>query len=157
MNHRQNKTTKQKIASHPAAGAGDEINIGDISGGIGIAVGRGAQANVNQITGAAVDEIAKAFNALQQEVNAMSDGADRNVAESAVKALETEARKGEAASESQVHRWMNFLAETAPDAWEVAIDVFTNPIKGVGTVFRKIAEKARTARNASQTKNSKSK
>lgn len=157
MNQRQNQMTKQQRANHLVAGAGDEINIGDISGGIGIAVGRGAQANVNQTTGAAVDEIAKAFKALQQQVNAMSDGADRNVAESAVEALEAEARKGEAASESQVHRWINFLAETAPDAWEVAIDVFINPIKGVGTVFRKIAEKARTARNASQAKNSKSK
>jgi hypothetical protein len=155
MSQRQNKKTKQKRAGSRVARSGDEIKIGNISGGTGFAIGPGAQAYVSQTTGAAADEIAKAFKALQQEVNSMPDGAERNVAESALKSLETEARKGEAASESQVQRWMNFLADTAPDAWEVAVDVFTNPIKGVSTIFRKIAEKARAERNASQSKNAK--
>ena len=155
MGQRQNKKTKQKRNGYRVVRSGDEINIGDISGGMGIAIGPGAQAYVSQTTGARADEIARAFRALQQEVNALPEGAERNVAESALKALETEAHKGEAASESQVRRWMNFLAETAPDAWEVAVDVFANPIKGVSTIFRKIAEKARAERNASQSKNAK--
>jgi hypothetical protein len=43
---------------------------------------------------------------------------------------------------------MNFLADTAPDAWEVAVEMFTNPIKGVGTVFKKIADKAKSEQAA---------
>ena len=73
----------------------------------------------------------------------MPDGPDKSVAENTIKTLEAEARKGEQASESKVQKWMYFLAETAPDAWEVAVDMFTNPIKGVGTVFKKIADKAK--------------
>jgi hypothetical protein len=31
----------------------------------------------------------------------------------------------------------------APDIFEVAVDTLTNPVRGVATVIRKVAEKAR--------------
>ena len=79
-------------------------------------------------------------------VSTINDEANKRVAESAIETLEAEARKGEQADESTVRKWMNFLAETAPDAWDVAIDFFINPIRGVGTVFKKIAERAKLER-----------
>ena len=155
MNKRQNQRRKYKGTGRSAARSIDEINLGNISGGTGFAIGRGARSNVFQTTGVTADAIANAFEAIQQKINAMPDGSYKNVAENAITALETEARMGEDASESEVQRWINFLAEIAPDAWEVAIDVFANPITGVGTVFRKIAERAKAGRNASKSKASK--
>ena len=124
------------------------IRVGDISGGTGFAIGPDAQAMVTQTSKAEVDEIAHAFGVLQRRVEALPQGADKNIAKSAVEALEVEARKGEQAVESTVQKWMNFLAETAPDVWEVAVDTFVNPVKGIGTAFRKIADKAKAEREA---------
>jgi hypothetical protein len=122
----------------------DQINIGNVSNNVGVAIGRGAQAIVTQISGGATDEITLAFKSLHLKVSALPNGPDKEMAQSVVKTLETEARKGENASEGQVKKWINFLAATAPDAFEVAIDTFSNPVKGVGTIFKKIAEKIKS-------------
>lgn len=119
------------------------ITVGDISGGTGIAIGSGAQAIVTQNMGVEVDHIAAAFKGIEQALTAMPAGRHKESAKRAVKNLKAEAQKGEQADETKAQKWMNFLAETAPDVWEVAIDTFTNPIKGIGTVFKKIAEKAK--------------
>ena len=149
-NKRINKTGRKKLAAKPQAGHGDraDIRVGDISGGTGIAIGPQAQATVIQSSAAPADEIAQAFAALQQKVADLPEGPDKSVAQNAVGALEAEARKGEQATESAVQKWLSFLAETAPDVWEVAVDMFTNPIKGVGTVFRKISDRAKAERAA---------
>jgi hypothetical protein len=118
------------------------ISVGNISNATGIAIGHGAQANVTQI-GASKDEIANAFAPILEKVNALPDGPDKGVAQSAVKALEVEARKGEQADEKTVTKWLGFLAETAADAWDVAITTLANPILGVGKVFQLIAAKAK--------------
>lgn len=123
-------------------GASGDINVGDITGSTGVAVGHGAQATVTQV-GATGDEIAKAFAAITARVNALPPGPAKEDAADAVKKLEGEARKGDQADESRVHRWFTFLAQTAPDAWEVAVDTFINPVKGVSTLFQKIAAKAK--------------
>jgi len=70
------------------------------------------------------------------------------VARSAVDALYAEAQKGEGADESTARRYLNFLLETAPDAWEVAINTFINPIQGVSTVLQKVASRAKAERGA---------
>jgi hypothetical protein len=117
------------------------ITVGDITNATGVAVGHGAQATVTQIS-ASKDEIVKAFAPIMEKVNALPDGPDKGVAQSAVKTLEAEARKGDQADEKTVAKWFNFLAETAPDAWDVAITTLVNPILGVGKVFQLIAAKA---------------
>ena len=122
------------------------IYLGNITGSTGIAIGRGAQATVT--TGLSGDEIAKVFAALVQQVNALSDGPDKDIAQSAVQGLKAEAEKGDKAEESTVSRWFSFLAQTAPDAWEVAVETFKNPIKGLSTVFQKVAAKAKRDREA---------
>jgi hypothetical protein len=121
---------------------GGDITVGNISNATGVAIGHGAQATVTQI-GASKDEIAKAFVPILEKINALSDGLEKGAAQSAVKALEVEARKGDQADEKTVTKWLGFLAETAADAWEVAINTLANPITGIGKVFQLIAAKAK--------------
>jgi len=127
--------------------AGDKITVGDIAGSAGIAIGRGAQATAAQ--GLSGDEIAQAFAALAHQVAGMPEGVDKNIARNAVQGLEEEARK-EKPDEKGIRKWLGFLADTAPDAWQVAVDTFANPIKGLSTAFIKIAERARAERKAQQ-------
>lgn len=122
------------------------INVGNISGATGVAIGHGSQASVVQSGGATRDEIAEALAKVLQKVNAMPDGPNKTMAQTAMQGLEAEAQKGEQAAEGTVSQWFNFLAQTAPDALEVAIDTFINPIKGLGTAFKKIAERAKAER-----------
>jgi hypothetical protein len=143
MTKSQTRKLKARKPSRPASG----ITVGDISGGTNIAIGDGAQANHIQV-GLSGEAIADAFQALQQKVNALPDGPDKTVAQKAVQELQAEAQKGEQASQNTVEKWLAFLAEAAPDAWDVAIETFLHPIRGVATIFRKIAERARLDREA---------
>jgi len=119
-----------------------DTNVGDIIGSTGVAVGPGASVQV----GAPADEIGRAFAAIMEKVNAVEDKEARQEAAEALQKLEVEARKGEGADEARARRWFSFLAEAAPDAWEVAVNTFLNPIAGVATVFKKIAERAKAER-----------
>ncbi len=139
--------TDQKPPSTLSTLSGN-ITAGDISGSTGVAIGHGAQATVTQTDSMTNDEIAQAFALLTQKVNTLPDGPDKAVAQSAIQALETEAHKGEQVDESSLHKWLNFLAETAPDVWEVVIDTFLHPIKGLSTIFKKVAERAKAEREA---------
>jgi hypothetical protein len=94
----------------------------------------------------AIDEIAKAFEQIYQKVRLLSEGTDKADAQNAVKALEVEARRGTQSQEKNIKKWLNFLLETAPDVWEVVVDIFTHPIKGISTVFQKIAKRAKEER-----------
>ena len=146
MTKRVKKSDRTRKSRNPTPRPSESITIGDISGGTGFAIGRGAQAVVTQHSGEAIDQVSTIFKTLEQIVSTITNEADKKVAESAIETLEVEARKGDQADESTVKKWMGFLAETAPDAWDVAIDFFINPIKGVGTVFKKIAERAKLER-----------
>ncbi len=129
-----------------AKSSGDKITVGYISKSTGVAIGRGTQATGTQTTGVSAEEIAKAFAAINAKVNALPEGPDKTVAASAVKALQDEAQKGEKASEANVSKWFNFLAQAAPDAFDVAVATFANPIAGLGVAFKKIAERAKKER-----------
>ncbi len=133
----------KKPSSKPS---GDKISVGNISKSTGVAIGRGAQATVTQTMGVSAEEIAKAFAAINAKVNALPDGPDKTVAARAVKALQNEAQKGEKASEANVSKWFNFLAQAAPDAFEVAVATFANPMAGLGMAFKKLAERAKKER-----------
>lgn len=148
MNKKATRNTKRKKKARPGQEDQASIHVGDISGGTGFAIGRGAKANVTQVRVSSTDQISQAFEPLRGKIKELPEGPEKNIAETAVTVLETEARKGDEAGEDTVRKWMNFLAETAPDAWEVAIDTFTNPIKGIGTVFKKVTDKVRAERNA---------
>ncbi len=125
-----------------AANSGD-IKTGDIQNSQGVAIGHGARATVSVNRGATPDEIALAFARITQAVGAIPDKEEKKEALEVVGKLEAEARLGDEAQESRIKRWLNFLAEISTDAWEVAVDTFSNPIKGLSTVFQKIAKRAK--------------
>lgn len=108
-----------------------------------IAVGRGAKAVVTHNASDMSEEVKKTFAALMEKVESMSDGSDKEVAQSAVKALEIEAQKGDDAKEDNVKKWLAFLAQVAPDVWEVAVSTFLNPIQGLSLAFQKVAQRAK--------------
>ena len=120
---------------------GDNITVGDISNSTGVGIGKHVKIALKQ--GVSAEEIVRAFAAISEKVHAMPDGPEKRMAETAVQGLEEEAAKGEQADEDKVRKWMNFLAETASDAFDVALAAFTNPIAGLGLVFKKVAERAK--------------
>lgn len=130
---------KSKPSSLPSSG---NVSTGNITNSSGVAIGAGAIAIVAG-TAKSIDEISRLFAPVVEKVNALPEGTHKEDAINAVKQLEIEARKDEKADEARVKRWLTFLAETAPDAWEVAVDTFVNPVKGVGTLFQKIARKTK--------------
>ena len=120
---------------------GDTITVGDISGSTGIGIGKDVNVKVTQ--GLSAEEIAKAFAPLLQAMQAKAESPEKAMAQTAVQGLEAEASKGEEAQEGNVQKWIDILGNMAPDIWEVAVDTFTNPVKGLSTVFKKVAEKAK--------------
>lgn len=95
-------------------------------------------------------ELSRIFSKLSELVEKLPNGPDKSMAQNAVQALKVEASKGNDAEETDIGKWFGFLAETAPDAWEVAVDTFLNPIKGISTAFRKIAERAKNRKNTTK-------
>jgi hypothetical protein len=121
-----------------------DIKVGDITGSTGIAIGPEARADVRmEIRN---DAIAEAFRPIRDKIHTMEDGPNKSIAEQAVQSLEAEARKGDAADEGNVKKWLTFLAQTAGDAWEVALATFANPAAGVGKVLQLIAARAKEER-----------
>lgn len=120
---------------------GDNIEIGNVTKSTGVGIGKNAQGRVNQ--GVLPEEIVDAFANLLELARDMPEGTERKTAQSTLENLESEAAKGEQADESKVDGWFSSLAQLAPDIWEVAIDTFINPLKGLSTVFKKVAERGR--------------
>lgn len=116
----------------PPPGPGGNVTVGYISNVTGVAVGHGAHANVMQVGNAPLDEIGKAVTSLNDRIDAMPEGVQKDDAKEAAKRLEAEARKGDHANEGRVRRWFAFLAEASFDAWDVAVNAFVNPIAGGG-------------------------
>ena len=56
--------------------------------------------------------------------------------------IEQEAARGEEANPNKIARWFKTLGTMAPDILEVAAACLANPVTGVATVVRKIAQKA---------------
>ncbi len=87
-----------------------------------------------------------AFDRLREEVARVADTGEREELTATVEKLEKEASKGDSAGENKVRAWFRFLAEMAPDIGEVAVNTFANPIAGVSTVFKRVAERAKEER-----------
>jgi len=87
--------------------------------------------------------IEKLFTELNQRIEKMEDGVEKTIAQTTVQGLKEEAAKGEKADETKVHKMLKSLLNVAPDAWDVAVAAFVNPVAGVGMAFKKIAERAK--------------
>lgn len=127
-------------------------NSYNIKGNVGV-ISNGDNANIKDVNvnntnnQSQNDEISLAFTSIYNQVNKL-ENEEKHDAQNAVTALEKEARKGELANEKQIKKWLNFLLDTAPDVWDVAVDTLLNPINGIHTVFRKIAQKAKESRRS---------
>jgi hypothetical protein len=118
------------------------ISTGDISDSVGVGIGQNVTVTVSQASPASA-ELALVLAQIRRQVDALPDGPSKKLAATAVQGLEAEAKKGEKADEKAVSEWFRFLAETAGDAWEVAVTTFVNPIAGVGKVFQLVAARAK--------------
>jgi hypothetical protein len=134
-------TGRDKVVQGDEVG-GDKLTVGDISGSAGIAIGRGAQATGT--IGVTGGELAKLFGGIYEDIKARPEDPDVDKEElvETVQKIEKEADKGEEANAKMVERWFRFLADMAPDILEVTAATLANPIAGVATAIRKIAEKA---------------
>ena len=133
---------------------GDVITgTGNITQGVGNVVAGNVEINISGSVSSNVilgkfdvnnqAELSHIFSKLSVLVEKLPEGPEKSIAQNAIQALEAEAIKGDNAEEAKIGRWFNFLAETAPDVWEVAVDSFIIPIRGISTAFRKIAERAK--------------
>jgi hypothetical protein len=129
--------------------AGNQGIIADTVNAQAIAVGKHAQATANYEAGTQrMDEVTKIFEKLTAQINEMPEGPEKIVAQSAVNGLKGEAGKDADAGEEAIKKWLNFLTQSAPDIWEVAITTFINPIQGLGLAFQKVAQRARAEKSA---------
>jgi hypothetical protein len=121
---------------------GDEIRVGDITGST-VAIGRHAQATHTE--GVSGEDLAQLFAHVYQQIEARpaDPDVDKEEVTETVQKVEKEAAKGEEANATKVERWLKFLGGMAPDILDVTVACLTHPLAGVGTVIRKIAEKAR--------------
>ncbi len=104
---------------------GDKITVGNISGGTGIAIGRGAQANVNQ--GVAAADLAAIFAPLVQVIQ--SAPADkRGEVTQKVEELKQEAAKGDKADDRRMAKIIDGLADLVPSAVSAVVGIFATPL-----------------------------
>ena len=141
------KNSSNSKSANTTGASGNSISIGGGVSGSNVVAGNNNRLTLKQ--GASADEIAKAFSTLYQAVEAKPEGPKKTMVQTAVQELEAESAKGEKAEEGKVQEWFEVLAGMAPDIWEVAVDTFTNPIKGLSTVFKKVAEKAKAEKKNS--------
>ncbi len=92
------------------------------------------------------DETARIFDAIKVKINNISISAKRNSAIETLKNIEIEVRRGGKADKQKTKKLLEFLSTVAPDAWEVAISSLSNPINGISTAIKKIAEHAKSAK-----------
>ena len=120
---------------------GDRISVGDISNSTGVAIGRGASANVTQ--GVDPEKLAALFSSIYRQIDvrpAMAPERKAQVAET-VKKIETETAKGKEANPGQVEDALHKLGKMAPDILEVTAATLLNPVAGVASAIRKIAQR----------------
>ena len=105
---------------------GDKITVGDVSG-TGIAIGRGASAEVHQgISGAELNQL---FQPLMQTVEE-APSENRQEATQKANELKEEVAKGSKADDSKVAGLIDDVVKLAPAAAGIITGIFTNPAIG---------------------------
>jgi hypothetical protein len=122
---------------------GDKISVGDISG-TGIAIGRNAQAHVQQ-GGGDHESFTRAFAQIYAAIKARPEDPDvaKDEVTATVKHIQQEAQKGEQANENKLSRWLRNLAGMAEDIFDVTVAALTGPQAAFATVARKVVAKVK--------------
>ena len=125
----------------------DGININEVhNSSINISGGDINNVSTNINTGIGnliVSNVDSIFGGLYKALEKLPDGIEKVESREILLKLENEAKKGNQADGGRIQRWLRFLAETAPDVWQVAIETFMHPISGISLVFKKVAERAK--------------
>jgi hypothetical protein len=112
---------------HGNKAVGDQITTGNISDSTGIAVGRGAQAYVEQsISSADLDKLFAPLIAILRD----APPEKRDQASQKAEALKAEVGKGNKADDSRMAKLLDGLAELVPGAVSAVVSVFASPILG---------------------------
>ena len=119
---------------------GDKISVGNISESTGIAIGRGAQANVQQQQGLSEIELTQLFAPLLTQV-AQQNGA----AVAQVQALKQEASRGEEADDEKMADLITAIVAAVPTAVEGIVNLFTKSAlaKATGAATKYILKRIR--------------
>lgn len=119
-----------------------DIHIGDVNHST-MAVGPSARVQITQDS--RNNQINYFFDQIYERIDSRPQDPDvdkREISET-VQKIQTEVVKTDQANVTKLERWLKTLALMAPDIFEVTVATLTNPITGLGTVIRKVAEKAR--------------
>jgi len=90
-------------------------------------------------------DLSTAFAAIYQQIEArpVDPRVDKAEVKQTVEKIEAEAKKGEKADAPSVEMRFRMLAAMAPDVAEVVAATLISPLAAVGTIIRKVAEKAK--------------
>lgn len=102
---------------------GDKISVGNISGSQGIAIGRGASANVSIQEGMSDEALTTLFVPLLQQV-----AQQEPTAVSKVHTLKDEVAKGEEANDEKIADLITEVADAVPTAVETIVSIFANSV-----------------------------
>ena len=135
-----------KIGGDKVAGdkvEGDNISVGNITGATGVAIGRGAQAHVQQGIGGG--ELAEFFKIVHQRVQERQEdpNVDRSEILAEVQKIEAEATQKAEPNENKLERWMKNLADMAPDIVDVMAASLGGPVAGATAVLKKIIDRVK--------------
>ena len=125
---------------------GDTTTVGNISGSTGVAIGRGAQASVDQSR--ITITLRQVFETIHEKLEALPEHVEVTPqtiadAQAEVDELRQEAEKDEQADEGFLMQRFRNLARMGPDILDVVTAMLLNPVAGVSLVVRKVAAKAR--------------
>jgi hypothetical protein len=120
--------------------SGDSITIGNVTNSTA-AIGRHAQViRIENYQDALFEKVHQRIAERPEEPHV-----DKAEIKLAVDTIQEEMSKGKDANPNKVERWLNILAEMAPDILDVVLAALVNPPQAVATVLRKVADKARRA------------
>jgi hypothetical protein len=147
---RDRVTRIERVDGPVAFDGGEAVDMRGSQGAVYKPSGSVTQHFGDVVHGGQVDgeAIAKAFAELYKALEQVSDGPKKAIATQAVEGLKKEAEKGEQADEGAVSEWFESLALMLPGIGEVAVNAFLNPVYGLATVFRLIAQRAKEEKEA---------
>lgn len=140
---KQEQKTSTSTINASSIGGDQNIIQGNFSGGI-ITQGRNATVTAYQSNGMDVKELAALFDKLYRHVETRPN--DPNVDKSEIfeiiQKIEKESGKGNDANETKLGRWVENLAQMAPDILDVVLASLGGPVSGITAVVKKIADRA---------------
>jgi hypothetical protein len=140
---REEITIGRSIASHRFEAnqvQGDQIVVGDISGGSSIAVGRGAKVTV--IQDQSDDKVTRLFATVYQQIETRSEDPDLDREEliGIIQRIEAEVVKTNRANPNKIKRWLQTLASISPDIFGAVVVCLKSPIVSTDATVRTVVE-----------------